>query len=70
VIALFGRLNRDGTTIVVVTHDEELARAAGRVVHMRDGRIVDELRVPSSRFRVPEEGRSPETGNSELGTRN
>ncbi len=44
VIALFGRLNRDGTTIVVVTHDEELARAAGRVVHMRDGRIVDELR--------------------------
>jgi putative ABC transport system ATP-binding protein len=40
VIALFGRLNRDGTTIVVVTHDEELARAATRVVHMRDGRIV------------------------------
>ena len=41
VIALFDRLNRDGTTIVVVTHDEELARAAGRVVHMRDGEIVD-----------------------------
>jgi putative ABC transport system ATP-binding protein len=42
VIALFGRLNRDGTTIVVVTHDEGLARAAGRVVHMRDGKIVEE----------------------------
>jgi putative ABC transport system ATP-binding protein len=40
VIALFGRLNRDGTTIVVVTHDEELARAAGRVIHMKDGKIV------------------------------
>jgi putative ABC transport system ATP-binding protein len=40
VIALFGRLNHDGTTIVVVTHDEELARAASRVIHMRDGRIV------------------------------
>jgi putative ABC transport system ATP-binding protein len=40
VIALFGRLNRDGTTIVVVTHDEELAGAATRVIHMRDGRIV------------------------------
>ena len=39
-IALFERLNRDGTTIVVVTHDEELARAAKRVVHMRDGEIV------------------------------
>ena len=44
VIALFGRLNRDGTTLVVVTHDEGLARAAGRVVHMRDGTIVDEVR--------------------------
>ncbi len=40
-IALFERLNRDGTTIDVVTHDEELARAAHRVVHMRDGLIVD-----------------------------
>ena len=39
-IGLFQRLNTDGTTIVVVTHDEELARAAERVVHMRDGEIV------------------------------
>jgi putative ABC transport system ATP-binding protein len=45
VIALFGRLNHDGTTIVVVTHDEGLARAAGRVIHMRDGMIVDEIQV-------------------------
>ena len=43
-IALFERLNRDGTTIVVVTHDEDLARAAHRVVHMRDGLIVDDRR--------------------------
>jgi putative ABC transport system ATP-binding protein len=41
IIALFARLNRDGTTIVVVTHDEQLARAARRVIHMRDGLIVD-----------------------------
>jgi putative ABC transport system ATP-binding protein len=40
IIALFEQLNRDGTTIVVVTHDEELARAARRVVHMKDGAIV------------------------------
>ena len=40
IIALFKRLNADGTTIVVVTHDEELAEAARRQVHMRDGRIV------------------------------
>ena len=40
IIALFERLNHDGTTIVVVTHDEELASAARRVVHMRDGVVV------------------------------
>ena len=45
VIALLGRLNADGTTIVVVTHDEDLAQASRRVIHMRDGVIVrDELR--------------------------
>ena len=42
VIALLQQLNADGTTIVVVTHDEELARTARRVVHMRDGLIVGE----------------------------
>jgi putative ABC transport system ATP-binding protein len=41
-IGLFERLNADGTTIVVVTHDEVLARAAKRMIHMRDGVIVDD----------------------------
>jgi putative ABC transport system ATP-binding protein len=40
IISLFQRLNQDGTTIVVVTHDEDLASAARRKVHMRDGRVV------------------------------
>jgi putative ABC transport system ATP-binding protein len=40
IIELFGRLNADGTTIIVVTHDEGLAAAARRVVHMKDGAIV------------------------------
>ena len=40
IISLFQRLNSDGTTIVVVTHDEDLANAARHNVHMRDGRIV------------------------------
>jgi putative ABC transport system ATP-binding protein len=44
-IALFERLNADGTTIVVVTHDEDLARAAKRVIHMRDGSIVGDERA-------------------------
>ena len=41
IIALFRRLNDDGTTLIVVTHDEDLASAARRKIHMRDGRVVD-----------------------------
>jgi putative ABC transport system ATP-binding protein len=44
VIGLFERLHQDGTTLIVATHDEDLAKAAWRVVHMRDGQIVDEQR--------------------------
>jgi putative ABC transport system ATP-binding protein len=40
ILDLFRRLNRDGTTLLVVTHDDRLAAQAGRVVHMLDGRIV------------------------------
>ena len=42
VIALFRRLNADGTTIVVVTHDDEMAHATRRVIHIRDGQVVRE----------------------------
>ena len=43
-IELLAQVNRDGTTIVVVTHDENLAGAAHRVIHMKDGLIVDDRR--------------------------
>jgi putative ABC transport system ATP-binding protein len=40
ILTLFRKLNNDGTTLVVVTHDERLAAQAGRVIHMLDGRIA------------------------------
>jgi putative ABC transport system ATP-binding protein len=47
--SLFRRLNDDGTTLVVVTHDEDLAAAAKRTIHMRDGVVVrDERAAPVS----------------------
>jgi putative ABC transport system ATP-binding protein len=42
ILELFRRLNGDGSTLVVVTHDDHLAREASRVVHMLDGRIRDD----------------------------
>jgi putative ABC transport system ATP-binding protein len=40
VLELFRRLHAGGQTIFVVTHSADVAAAADRVVHMRDGRIV------------------------------
>jgi putative ABC transport system ATP-binding protein len=39
IIALLTELNRRGATILVVTHNPEVAQAAGRVIRLRDGRI-------------------------------
>jgi putative ABC transport system ATP-binding protein len=44
VLALLQRLNRDrGITIVLVTHERDIAACASRVVTMRDGRIVSDV---------------------------
>ena len=40
IIALLGQLNAEGTTIVVITHDREIATACHRRVELRDGRII------------------------------
>jgi putative ABC transport system ATP-binding protein len=40
ILALLGDLNQQGTTIVVITHNHEIAARLPRQVEMRDGRIV------------------------------
>jgi putative ABC transport system ATP-binding protein len=42
VLELFKRLHADGQTILLVTHNDEVAEAADRIVRMRDGRVEDE----------------------------
>jgi putative ABC transport system ATP-binding protein len=39
VLGLFRRLHDDGQTIIMVTHSDEVAAGADRIVHMRDGQI-------------------------------
>jgi putative ABC transport system ATP-binding protein len=43
VLELISQLNRDGKTIVLVTHDERVAARAHRVIHMKDGQIDREV---------------------------
>ena len=49
IMALFEELSVDGHTIIVVTHEEEIARRARRILRIRDGLIAaDEIVRPSS----------------------
>lgn len=48
ILDLFARLHVDGTTLVTVTHDAEVASRAQRVVEMSDGRIVGDYPTPRS----------------------
>lgn len=43
ILELFRRLHMDGQTIMMITHSAEVAAGAGRLVHMRDGVIIDGL---------------------------
>jgi putative ABC transport system ATP-binding protein len=48
VMGLFARLNGEGRTVVLITHEDDVAAYASRVVRLRDGRVVsDERRSPS-----------------------
>jgi macrolide transport system ATP-binding/permease protein len=49
-MALLKELHRDGHTIIIVTHDHEVAAQAQRIIEIRDGRIIGDSRVPEARF--------------------
>ncbi|HET9342530.1 MAG TPA: ABC transporter ATP-binding protein [Candidatus Eremiobacteraceae bacterium] len=42
IMALFGRLNEGGRTIIMVTHDDDIARHAKRIIKLRDGLVVED----------------------------
>jgi putative ABC transport system ATP-binding protein len=48
VIELLRRLHTGGQTVMLVTHDADVAEAAERIVRMRDGRIIDALPLDES----------------------
>ncbi|HEX6402269.1 MAG TPA: ABC transporter ATP-binding protein [Pseudonocardiaceae bacterium] len=49
IMRLLGALNDDGRTIVIITHEEEIARFAKRIVRMRDGHIDSDQLQRSAR---------------------
>ena len=55
IMAIFQQLNRErGLTIVLVTHEPDIASYAGRVIQFRDGRIVSDQRIAQPRSAAEE----------------
>ena len=40
ILSLFDRVHKDGATIVMITHDPEVAKRANRILHMQNGVLV------------------------------
>ncbi len=40
IIELFKKLNQDGKTIIIITHEDNIAKQAKKIIHIRDGEII------------------------------
>lgn len=45
ILSLFEQLNREGHTIIMVTHSPDMAKRAKRIVVLRDGEVVEEVKL-------------------------
>lgn len=55
IISIFQALNRDGRTIVLVTHDQEIAPYTRRIVRLEHGQIVADENVAESKIALAQE---------------
>jgi macrolide transport system ATP-binding/permease protein len=62
ILDLFEQLNRQGLTLVIVSHDENVANRAGRRAHIVDGLLTDLTNPAAARPQVVEQTSPPKTG--------
>ena len=46
IMQVFEKIHANGNTIILVTHEEDIARHARRIIRLRDGLVADDLQVP------------------------
>ena len=61
IMALFARLHQAGNTIVLVTHEAEIAAFAHRTIHLRDGQVEKDVRQAAQRQSSAEAGHYTQT---------
>jgi len=44
IMEIFDRLHQQGNTIIMVTHERDIAKHASRVIHLKDGQIIEDTR--------------------------
>jgi macrolide transport system ATP-binding/permease protein len=49
IIAILKKLNQEGKTVVIVTHEKDIAECARRVIQMRDGKIISDERTENGK---------------------
>ena len=59
IIAIFKELNEQGKTVVMVTHEPEIAAHAKRIIRMRDGNIIEDKQVVPPPLKSQEEKPAP-----------
>ena len=59
IMAAFEAIWRQGNTVIVVTHEREIAEHAHRIVRMRDGKVESDLVNPNPRAAVPRSAVEP-----------
>ncbi|MEX0914757.1 MAG: ABC transporter ATP-binding protein [Wenzhouxiangellaceae bacterium] len=64
VLELLENINEQGTTVVMVTHDAELARRAHRNIHVMDGQVTDFQVTNPSELEIPAPVPQPASANS------
>ena len=53
VLRIFARLNEEGRTVVLITHEPDVAQQAKRVISLRDGEVVEDRRVSGAHDAPP-----------------